>query len=119
MGYHGSDIVAQSSQGSINVQNRDSVSDMLEKRLTYLGSRFECAIAQGLGFLSLALLSHHRVMVCACWDNHGSITVSTVHTLVEHNVLRVVLSKAKGKREQNVKNRVHRLLQMKQKWPKS
>ena len=55
---------------------------------------FECAAAQTLSLLRLALLHNHGVVASACRNDHGSIGVTSVHSFVEHNVLWIVLSKA-------------------------
>ena len=57
----------------------------------YLGGRFECALAQALGLLRLPLLHDHRVVRGARRDHHRRVRVATMHALVEHNVLWVVL----------------------------
>ena len=61
---------------------------------TYLDlASFECAsLPERLGLLGLSLLHDHGVVVGSSRDDHGSIRVATVHPLVEHNVLWVVLS---------------------------
>ena len=59
--------------------------------ITYLG-RFECAAAQTLSLLRLTLLHNHIVVRGTGRNDHGSIGVSTVHTFVKHDVLRIVFS---------------------------
>lgn len=58
---------------------------------TYLG-RFECFTAHALRLLRLSLLCDHSVVAGSSWDDHGCIGVSTLDTLVEHDVLGIVLS---------------------------
>ena len=62
------------------------------KRFTYLSSSgVECSSTLTLSFLGLAFLGKHGVMASSSWDNHGCIGVSTLNTLVKHDVLRIVL----------------------------
>ena len=44
-----------------------------------------------------SLLHDHGVVVGASWDHHGSVRVATMHTLVKHDVLGVVLAEENGR----------------------
>ena len=39
------------------------------------------------------ILAHHCLRVGTSWDNHSCVCASTCHSLVLHDVLRVILTK--------------------------
>ena len=59
------------------------------------GSSLYCSIL-------LPLFHNHSVVVGACWDNHCSVRVSTMDTLIIHNILGIVFSAMKKKISLNV-----------------
>lgn len=54
-------------------------------------SGVECSSTLTLSFLGLAFLGKHGIVASSSGDNHGCIGVSTLNTLVKHDVLRIVL----------------------------
>ena len=46
-------------------------------------------------FLSLFLFHYHSVVVSTGWNYHGCIRVTSMHSLIKHDVLRIILSKKK------------------------
>ena len=77
-----------------------SESVSLSQWVTYLG-RFKCSSAHALSLLSLTLLRDHCIVTRASWNNHRCICISTLYALVEHDILRVVLSTRTQKNEIN------------------
>ena len=68
--------------------------------LTYAIAGFEGSSLHGS--ILLSLFHNHGVMVGACWDNHCSVRVSAMDTLIIHNILGIVFPTMKKKISLNV-----------------
>ena len=68
--------------------------------MTYAVTRFE---SSSVVRLLLALLHDHGVVVGAGRNDHGGIGVTTVDTLIEHNILRIVFPKVEDMVSLNIR----------------